>query len=381
MKLGSNLDMNNDREPTITIIKTNIAELNNQIKNLSNDRYQHDLFNINKMNKPITIKKFNSNDYSKSDKPFKPALSNWWRDAALPGNLNVGNYGAWGLNLFPKDIAWWAGSMNGKPYTKYYEGDGTTSYFYYLYNAPSVMNVYIYTVLCDTVYLNGTHLNPMMSAVIPKTVNLAGRGAGFYGYELNTTLNAGKNVFEISRATGLPNSGHVFYIADRNKTVLFKSGDPDWGVTVNRVPDYRLINTNDTDRDNKSNAILEKIDDITELIQSTYPDEKDNKKYTNDNIAPFLRQFNNLKHTYAKLDEQLKKPLLLEGNYEISTIKVESRFSYYMLYIIFTLFIIGSLFIIFKNPEVGNLDTFILILAVMIIIYYIYEYIQMRKRK
>jgi len=381
MKLGSNLEMNNDREPTITIIRTHIAELNKEIKTLSDDKFQHDEWNVKRMNKPITIKKFNSNDYSKSENPFKPAVENWWRDAVLPGDLNVGNFGAWGLNLFPKDIAWWAGSMNDKPFTQYAKNDGTTSYFYYLYNAPSVMNVYIYTVLCDTLYLNGTHLNPMMSALIPNTVNFAGRFPGFYGYELNTTLNAGKNVFEISKATGLPNSGHVFYIADRNKKVIFKSGDPGWGVTVNKVPDYKLINNTDTNRDKESGAILERIDEITELIESTFPLQNDNITYTNKNIKPLLTQFNDLQKTYAQMIEDYKKPIQLQGNYEVSTIQVQSNFSQYTLYILFTLFIIGSLFHIFKNPEVGNLDMFILALALMILAYYVYEYIQMRKRR
>ena len=70
----------------------------------------------------------------------------------------------------------------------------------------------------------------------------------------------------------------------------------------------------------------------------------------------------------------------LDENFELTKITTTSNFSYYMLYLIFTIFIVGCLIYVFKNPEDSNLDMFILSLSGMIFAYYVYDYYKKRKR-
>jgi uncharacterized membrane protein YoaK (UPF0700 family) len=81
------------------------------------------------------------------------------------------------------------------------------------------------------------------------------------------------------------------------------------------------------------------------------------------------------------LQEKLKEPIKLDGNYESTTIQAASKFSNFFLVLLITIFFVGALCFIFINPEVGNLDMFMLVLVVIILVYYLYEYIQKRRRQ
>lgn len=126
--------------------------------------------------------------------------------------------------------------------------------------------------------------------------------------------------------------------------------------------------------------ILSELNEINKLIHSTDSTVADNIKYKERNSPILLAQFIELKKTFDELQEDLKEPILLDGNYEMTSINVKSKYGNYVLFLLLGLFMIGSLIYIFKNPEVGNLDIFILVLAVIIFVYYIYEYIQVKKR-
>ena len=126
--------------------------------------------------------------------------------------------------------------------------------------------------------------------------------------------------------------------------------------------------------------ILNDLSDLNTLIHNTDRSVADNIKAKERNSPILLAQFIELKKTFDELQEDLKEPILLDGNYEMTTLNVDSNYGRYLLFFLFTVFMIGSLIYIFKNPEVGNLDMFILVLAVIIFVYYIYEYIQDRKK-
>ena len=128
-------------------------------------------------------------------------------------------------------------------------------------------------------------------------------------------------------------------------------------------------------------AILTELNEINRLIHSTDSTVADNIKYREKNSPILLAQFMKLKSTFDELQEDLNEPILLDGNYEMTSIRVASKYGNYVLFFFLGLFMLGSLIYIFKNPEVGNLDMFILVLAVIIFVYYMYEYIQDRKRK
>ncbi len=130
-----------------------------------------------------------------------------------------------------------------------------------------------------------------------------------------------------------------------------------------------------------SDEILIELNELKRLIKSTENSVENNINHKDSNIPILLSHFEQLKTTYEELQKDLQKPIELDGNYEMTSIRVSSKYSNYLLFLLITLFMIGSLIYIFKNPEVGNLDMFIIAVAIIIFVYYIYEYIQARKRK
>jgi hypothetical protein len=129
-----------------------------------------------------------------------------------------------------------------------------------------------------------------------------------------------------------------------------------------------------------SAEIITELTEINSLLNGTAEDISHNIFSKDSNTPILLNQFNQLQTTFQHLQEELKKPIELDGNFEATTIQAKSMFGNYILYLFLTLFVLGSLIYIFKNPEVGNLDIFMLILAVVIFVYYLYEYYQNRQR-
>ena len=200
-------------------------------------------WDITKMKKPMMIKKYNSQSYSSSDPAYLQVAGGggwgWW------GNCVPGTRDNWGINLFPNSIAWWIGNIpteNVSTASISYWSTSGPSYFYYVYNNSTAQNVYIY-YLCenrrgDGIKINGTTLT---TTEIPKTA-VTYNAVGGNGWEGTTAIPVGNVVFEIKLPTGLPNSGFVFYVATANKSsVLFKSGDPGWGVTTTPAPNYTFL--------------------------------------------------------------------------------------------------------------------------------------------
>jgi hypothetical protein len=194
--------------------------------------------------KPMKIKKFNKNEYedpadkSYYQRPFMPAIVNEWWGNSNPPLPSSPDPKMLGVNMFPESIAWWTGNLTGANFNvpdnyNFAAMDGSRSYFYYLYYARIAMRVFLYAVSPGLFGLKINGIDQTMTAF---------NGNPIYGFTLSVNLPAGKNVFELSAATGIPNSAFVFYAATADKSkVLFKSGDGGWGVTNNPVPDYRVI--------------------------------------------------------------------------------------------------------------------------------------------
>ena len=117
------------------------------------------------------------------------------------------------------------------------------------------------------------------------------------------------------------------------------------------------------------------------MHKNIQPIQNDNVSYKNLSSAKLLTELNKLHSTFDNLKENLKKPILLEGNYEVSQLTSGANFSNYMLYFLCAIFVVVSLTFIYKNPEIGNLDIFMVVLAVGVLIYYIYDYYMMKQRK
>ena len=126
--------------------------------------------------------------------------------------------------------------------------------------------------------------------------------------------------------------------------------------------------------------IMTELNDLNVLITSIKKPEDDNVAAMDKNTATLLNQYTQLQKTFLVLQEDLQEPIKLDGSYEATSIQVTEKFSNYILVFLFTAFFIGALCFIFINPDAGNLDMFMLALAIIIIVYYLYEYIQKRRR-
>jgi hypothetical protein len=120
--------------------------------------------------------------------------------------------------------------------------------------------------------------------------------------------------------------------------------------------------------------------DINTLISNILPKGDNNKMAMDNNVASLVTKNQEMQYLYDKLQEHLAEPLKLEGEYEVSKIKTKSIFLTYMFYLIFAIFIVFCLILIYKKPESGNLDMFILALAVIIFVYYLYQHYVKYKR-
>jgi len=182
-------------------------------------------YNINAMNPPKLLYKFNNADYSNGPQPS--VNERWW---------GVPSYGGWGYNIWPNDkSAWWL-STTDHTYV------GTMGYFYYIYNSSRVRTVLIYAVIDDSAVLkiNGTVINK---------IGIYGTGGCLY----QATLAAGKNVFELQLInTGGPGA-FVFYVAEWpgwDRKLLFTSSSSGWGYTSTPAYDHNIVTDTPIIKDN-----------------------------------------------------------------------------------------------------------------------------------
>jgi len=117
---------------------------------------------------------------------------------------------------------------------------------------------------------------------------------------------------------------------------------------------------------------------IRDLILGLEP-KRDGNYVEMENRAPLLlTQLNKMMKKY-ELAKNTVYADPLDGPHEVAQIKTDANFYAYVLSGICFVFVLGALMYIFKNPEVKNLDMFILVLAVIILAYYGYDYFYVRK--
>jgi hypothetical protein len=133
--------------------------------------------------------------------------------------------------------------------------------------------------------------------------------------------------------------------------------------------------------DDMRDAIVADFNAINLLINQILPVTDANKTLADASVLTFLNEYQQLNDNFNVLVAELKKPMELDASYEVSHIKTESNFDHYILYMVGALFFVGSLIYILINPEVGNLDLFILALAILILAYHLYVYISQKIRQ
>lgn len=198
-------------------------------------------WNIQNMSQPMLLKHYNNKDYSTGPQPYKQAIDqDWWGDSKKDWNSQSR---IWGVNKFPNDKkAWWIGNIINLGAAKVrWDGtaagnlgaDGTNSYFYYVYNSTTPNQpIGMYCVMHDAMSINGKNIKLTRDNSV----------GGLNGYEGTATLALGKNVFLQVSPTGLPSSGFVTYVFNpTTNEILFRTGDPGWGVTTAPAPDWSMV--------------------------------------------------------------------------------------------------------------------------------------------
>jgi len=214
---------------------------------------------IQNMNKPVYLKHYNNATYTSSEpKPFADAIRQDWWGAS---NVNWGGIGGnWGRNKFPNDkTAWWIGD---NPDNKSYKNVGTSNsvlYFYYIFQAPKEgRTVGVFLIVPQIIGGAGFAVAKNGGAQYNGILKINGVDmlftpdppytspplliGGLPPLNVTIKLAPGKNVFEIPRYSGLPLSGFVMYVYDSaTNEILFRTGDPGWGYTNVKVPDWKMI--------------------------------------------------------------------------------------------------------------------------------------------
>ena len=137
--------------------------------------------------------------------------------------------------------------------------------------------------------------------------------------------------------------------------------------TNDNIVDIEILNT-------KRSFIISELNNINSLINRISPRIDENRTKINSNVSKLINTFNVMNVEFDKLEAELEKPIELIGHYEMSKMKTSANYGNYIMFLLFAIFIIGCLIYIYKNPEGGNLDMFILGLALIILAYYLYEY-------
>jgi hypothetical protein len=206
---------------------------------------------------------------------------------------------------------------------------------------------------------------------------IAWKGAQCVGAGKNRNIPCSKAIKE--------RSGNLECLCKRNDSFPYETRDRAWRFPDVTVPDTEDTYISDTHIDyskltNMGDSIHSQINEIDTLIKTVLPKMYDNEGHKDKIILPLLKQIEELKVTYKKLEKEAKKPNYFENKVEAEKIKATSSFNNYVLYLIYFILFFIALFFILKNPEAGNLDMFILMLGISIFIYYAYEYYVMKQR-
>ncbi len=148
------------------------------------------------------------------------------------------------------------------------------------------------------------------------------------------------------------------------------------------VTDSTIVSTQHDYDDIKhmGDSISDQITAIRELIKSVNPKMEDKYSKINEAIFPLLNKIQKLQDTYEELVEKAEIPNYYDDDIEVANTQARSNFNKYgWCLLFFILFFIAFIFVL-KKPEVGNLDRFMLALGVGILLYYAYNYYDMKQR-
>jgi hypothetical protein len=123
-------------------------------------------------------------------------------------------------------------------------------------------------------------------------------------------------------------------------------------------------------------------EEIDTLIKTVLALGSKNKTDMQGKVSTLLEKNDHLQEMYAEIMEKHEELNTLDASYRDTQTKSNSNLYIYLFYFLMVIFIFGSLLYILKNPqEGGNLDMFILVLAILIFAYYIYDYYFIKRQR
>jgi membrane-bound ClpP family serine protease len=139
-----------------------------------------------------------------------------------------------------------------------------------------------------------------------------------------------------------------------------------------------------TELEDIKTQIKSKVTAINNIMTTIGPMEQKNRDAVNFNIEKLNDMMDELTIKTTELQEkenEIKNEYQFDGNYEASLIKTTSTFYKNIMFVLLAIFVIGCLIYIYAFPESGKLDMFILGLAIIIVGYYLYDYIVKKNRE
>ena len=146
------------------------------------------------------------------------------------------------------------------------------------------------------------------------------------------------------------------------------------------LPPNTKLNVTFSDIKLMSDSIADQITAIRSLIKKINPKMDDKNLKKNATISPLLNKIQNLQDTYEELVEKAKIPNYFDDDVEVTNIQANSSFNKYGWYLLFFILFFVAFIFILKKPEAGNLDMFMLALGLGILLYYAYNYYDMKQR-
>ena len=124
---------------------------------------------------------------------------------------------------------------------------------------------------------------------------------------------------------------------------------------------------------------------LDSLVKKATPYSDANRGIMSAGAPALMAQINEMNASFEALQDKLNNKTdaykfeELESSFEVAQTTTSSNFIKYMLYLFSAIFVLACLCLLYFFPSVAYLDMFILSLAIIIIVYYAYDYFQTRK--
>ena len=172
---------------------------------------------------------------------------------------------------------------------------------------------------------------------------------------------------------------------DRTKTLDFSNNSlniSDFLIETNNYQIWIIKPTPAGLKQMRTN-ISNEVNDIYNLVKKIMPNKTNFQNAIALNVNKLTETMNKLEEAeelYRTKKQKLEEETpnydseILEGNYQTTLLTSNSSFYRYIVYLFFSIFVIGSVIFIYMKPEESNLDMFMLAFAISILLYYIYDY-------